>query len=326
MQGSRQYSTISHPTPNLDPWTVTGFYDAEGSFILSIYPHSNYKTNYNIILTFSLNLNLIDLPLIEELQKFFGVGYITISGNSVLYRVSSIADLEIIIAHFDKYPLLTNKYLDYNLFRKAFELIKAGQHLTEKGLLKLVGIKYSLNKGLSKNLIKAFPNIIPEPRGMFEFKGLTDPNWLAGFISGDGSFFVRFTHNEEGILKQVRLFFSIGQHIREFEVITGITTYLGINFHPISKEGLYIEAVNDGLKGNKYVTVYKDSVTLKITALSIINSTIIPFFNNNPLIGQKADNFALFKIIATMVQNKEHLTIAGSIKIKEIVSKMNHYV
>jgi hypothetical protein len=144
--------------------------------MLSITPNSDYKTGYNVFLTFSLTMNTIDLPLILELQQFFGVGNITISGNTVLYRVSSIEDLAIIIAHFDNYPLLTNKYLDYILFRKAFELIKAEQHLNEQGLLKLVGIKDSLNLGLSAALKKAFPNYISEPRGNFEFKGITDPN------------------------------------------------------------------------------------------------------------------------------------------------------
>jgi len=39
--------------------------------------------------------------------------------NSYEYRVSSIKDLLIIIEHFDKYPLITQKLDYYILFKKA---------------------------------------------------------------------------------------------------------------------------------------------------------------------------------------------------------------
>jgi hypothetical protein len=38
------------------------------------------------------------------------------------FIVSSIKELEVIINHFDKYPLLTQKQADYLLFKSAFAL------------------------------------------------------------------------------------------------------------------------------------------------------------------------------------------------------------
>jgi hypothetical protein len=69
-----------------------------------------------------------------------------------------------VIEHFNNYPLRTQKYADFLLFKKAFDLVNNKEHLTEAGLRKLISIRASLNKGLPKRLEAAFPNITPEPR------------------------------------------------------------------------------------------------------------------------------------------------------------------
>ncbi len=53
------------------------------------------------------------------------------------------------------------------------------EHLTE-GIGKIVSIKASMNKGLSKKLVT--PVLRPQV--------IKDPNWLAGFVDGEGCFFV----------------------------------------------------------------------------------------------------------------------------------------
>jgi hypothetical protein len=55
--------------------------------------------------------------------------------------------------------LKTIKYIDFLLFKKAYNIISNKEHLTY--LQKLVNIRASLNKGLSEKLAIAFPNTIP---------------------------------------------------------------------------------------------------------------------------------------------------------------------
>lgn len=50
------------------------------------------------------------------------------------YHVTSEKDLEIIINHFDKYPLISQKLTDFLLFKQGFELIKTKKPLTLDGL------------------------------------------------------------------------------------------------------------------------------------------------------------------------------------------------
>jgi GTP cyclohydrolase II len=90
--------------------------------------------------------NKRDIALLEQIHKYFGVGKVSIGSNAVI-SFDSIKELEVVINHFDKYPLITKKFEDYKLFKQAFDIVK--NHLTEEGLRQLVAIKTSLNKGLS---------------------------------------------------------------------------------------------------------------------------------------------------------------------------------
>lgn len=69
-------------------------------------------------------------------------------------------DLLCIIDHFNKYPLKTQKYIDFLLFKKAYSIISNKEHLTN--LQSLVNIRASMNKGIPEILALAFPNTIPE--------------------------------------------------------------------------------------------------------------------------------------------------------------------
>jgi hypothetical protein len=78
-----------------------------------------------------------------------------------MFQVTKLGDLVFIIDHFNLYPLKTQKYVDFLLFKKAFDIIKDKKHLTIEGLQELISIRASVNKGLSERLKLAFPNIKP---------------------------------------------------------------------------------------------------------------------------------------------------------------------
>jgi hypothetical protein len=69
--------------------------------------------------------------------------------------------LSVIIDHFDKFPLITQKRADYLLFKKAFEIVKRKEHLTLEGVNYLVRVKASINKGLSEKLKKQLYKYYP---------------------------------------------------------------------------------------------------------------------------------------------------------------------
>jgi hypothetical protein len=93
-----------------------------------------------------------DRALLSKVQSFFGVGNICVRNrdNCVIYTVISIKDLtDVIIPHFTKYPLLTQKRADFELWKIVVELMNKGEHLTTQGLTQIISIRASMNKGLS---------------------------------------------------------------------------------------------------------------------------------------------------------------------------------
>ena len=97
-----------------------------------------------------------------------------------------------IINHFDKYPLITQKKSNFLLFKQAFNIIKGRKHLRQEGaFLKIVAIKASINRGLLGELNAIFSYVIPEVRPLVEDSKVQDPKkcfFFAGFISAEGCF------------------------------------------------------------------------------------------------------------------------------------------
>ena len=74
----------------MHPFYVTGFVDGEGSFSILVLKRETYKTGWNIIPVFTINLNSRDTALLEKIQSFFGgIGKITIreKDNSAYFTV-----------------------------------------------------------------------------------------------------------------------------------------------------------------------------------------------------------------------------------------------
>lgn len=189
---SSKMTPFNTNTNSLNPNYITGFTDGEGCFTAGISSDSKYKTSYRVKATFQIGLHVNDSALLKQIKLFFGVGNITKLGKeSVQYRVSGLDDLNVIINHFNLYPLLTKKYYDYLLFKEVIDLMKEGKHLTLEGLNRIVSIKAILNnRELSNNLSLAFPNVESILRPETPIRNIQDLNWLAGFTDAEGCFLI----------------------------------------------------------------------------------------------------------------------------------------
>ena len=203
----------------LNPWFITGFTDAEGSFIIRIRKKPKSSVGWVVVAIFSIALHKKDLHILEYIQTYFGgIGKIRILKENVYeFRVESYKQIsKVIIPHFDLYPLLTQKKGDYILFSKVIQKMKDKEHMKKEGLSKIVSIKSSINKGLSPELYTAFPNNLPIPRPLVVSTIIQDGNWLSGFASGEGCFKVIVRKSLTTKLGyNVGLAFQITQHSAE---------------------------------------------------------------------------------------------------------------
>jgi len=307
---SRYYNTLAVKQTNtpldneikMNPWFFTGFTDGEGCFLINITKSNNYVNDWGARATFKIGLAKKDLPILYRIHSFLGVGNITTRDFSCSYAIQSIKDLQVLIDHFDKYPLMTQKGADYLLFKRAFILIKNKEHLSLEGLRKIVAIKASINWGISLANKEAFPNTIPVTRpSILDFK-FKDPNWLAGFTSAEGCFLVRIikTSNRR-IGYQVQLVFKLVQHSRDEQMMKSLIDYLGCGT----------------------VNVHNKAVEYRISKLDDLNNKLIPIYQKFPIQGIKLLDYFDFLSVLQLMNKNYHLTEEGLNQIWKIKEGMN---
>jgi hypothetical protein len=78
----------------------------------------------------------------------------------------------VIIPHFDNYPLLTQKRANFLLFKLGVDLISKKEHLTDEGLCKIVSIRAVMNRGLTDVLKKHFTDLILIEKPVVELRSI----------------------------------------------------------------------------------------------------------------------------------------------------------
>ena len=123
---------------------LAGFTDADGSFQIKVVNRIE-KTRPEIKLNYQIDQKK-DF-ILKKIKKFLGgnIGY-RMSQNTYYYGSTSFGSAKNVINYFDKYHLLSKKYLSYLRWRKVYLLIQDKEHINEKGLAKILIIKSLINK------------------------------------------------------------------------------------------------------------------------------------------------------------------------------------
>ena len=317
---SLETGSKSQKVYTLNPYFITGFFDAEGCFMLSLIKDFKYKTGWTVKFTFSVVLHKKDIVLLESIKSALGgIGNISNHINGIQFRVRSKSNLEILIKFLDEFALISKKRGDYLLFtpkgKEAFEIYLNKLHFTIEGLEKLFEIKAILNKGYfqisdnkeasDKDIIFTIDSNKSMTRPVVVDQIIKSSHWLAGFTSGDGGFYIQI----QG--KKVSFKFYIGQHQRDKALLESFIDYLGCG----------------------RIEVSKTLIVFVVTKLIEIDEKIIPLFNNYPIRpvpsgpkgegGIKSLDFQDFCEATRLIKAKEHLTQDGLKKIKEIKIRMN---
>lgn len=132
---------------------------------------------------------------------------------------------------------------------------------------------------------------------------MLDPNYIVGFVDGEGCFSITINKNGDA-LAEVRLLFEIELREDDEAILQQIKDVLGCGkiYH---------------LNYQRY-DKWRPHVKYKVSNLSDIAGKVIPFFQRYPLQAKKIWQFEKFCTVATMMARKEHLTSEGVAKIKWI--------
>jgi len=136
--------------------------DAEGCFFIWI--RSDNTATFRFLLGFHIN----ELPLLNNLKNIFNCSSITVSKTACFFEITSKKDIQnIIIPIFEYFPLNSTKYLDYQDFKKAFEIYTSENYSKDDDLIKIKFLKSNMNKARKLNNFNKIVHITP--------------SWLLGF-------------------------------------------------------------------------------------------------------------------------------------------------
>ena len=133
-----------------------------------------------------------------------------------------------------------------------------------------------------------------------------DPNWLVGFVDGDGSFY-SLIHKAKDYKHgyQVQAVFDIAQLDSERSLLQKIGDQFFDSTHRWAKS--------------------KDTQHMRIMSQKGLVNYVEPFFDENKLLSRKEYDFLLWKEMLKIIKNKEHTTPVGLQRIKELRDLQNYF-
>ena len=128
--------------------------------------------------------------------------------------------------------------------------------------------------------------------------------YLAGFVDGEGSFSVTIHKHKARFGWVIDPIFQVYQHKDNAFVLYVFKKTFLCGY--VSEKG-----------GNPSCYVYC------VDSIQQLKDIVIPFFDQHPLIGEKHENFSLFKEIVLRLSERKHFTKQGFIEIVKLCFQMN---
>jgi hypothetical protein len=139
--------------------------------------------------------------------------------------------------------------------------------------------------------------------------------WVVGFVDGEGCFSIGFIRQSGGGSRigyrtgwQVAHEFAVTQGARSVSCLENLREFFGVGQVLMNKR-----------YDNHREHLYRYVVRRRRDLLE----TIIPFFQQNPMLSSKQQDFEKFAQCVEMISAGRHLTVDGLIEIAQITETMN---
>ena len=133
---------------NISPEYISGYVDGEGCFTVTFNFRMKAKLRWELRPSFSVSQNEDRRQVLDLMRNYFGCGHIRrdYADKTVKFEVRDHRDLiGKIIPHFERFPLLSKKQQDFELFRAICGKVHGGDHLVSEGFVEIVHLAYAMN-------------------------------------------------------------------------------------------------------------------------------------------------------------------------------------
>ena len=127
---------------------ISGYVDGEGCFTVSFSRREKMNTGWEVKPSFSVSQNEERAQVLKLMQEYFSCGSIRrdYGDKTLKFETRNLQNLITkIIPHFQKFPLLSDKQKDFELFSKVCDLVTQKEHLSSSGLTKIVDLAFQMN-------------------------------------------------------------------------------------------------------------------------------------------------------------------------------------
>lgn len=132
------------------------------------------------------------------------------------------------------------------------------------------------------------------------------PDWIVGFVDGEGCFHIGINQNKEVKFGyQILPELTVVQHQRDLKLLHQIRTFMACGV----------------VRKN-----HDDRFCWRVRKLENLVKIIVPFFEQHPLKSQKNIEFRKFAQVVRMMEKGIHLTEDGFENIVKIASEMNRRI
>lgn len=247
-----------------------------------INPHkSKSELGYKIGFEFKVTQKNHSSGILYDLKAFFGCGQVVTDSTSdgcSKFQVTRLDDIiKHVLPHFDIYPCVTSKGLNYEAFKQVALMKQDGVHHTKEGIAAILAIKAQMNK--SRTFIEKWEYMLTQ------LPLLLDPNWISAFIDGEGSFYIELA--DRGANTRTNTYIachgtlSIAQNAHDIQVLAAIRDY----FNALGGKAT--------LKPKYDITSIEEATSVRsVSRFSIKqHNVVIQFINSYPLLTRKALDF-----------------------------------
>ncbi len=130
------------------PSYISGFVDGEGCFAVSIAPRPTLLVGWEVRPSLSVSQNGDRSAVLLDIQRYFGCGTLRPdrSDRTLKWEIRSLPLIvDRVLPHFRRYPLLSGKHRDFELFASICERMVRGEHRRAPGLHEIVRLAGQMN-------------------------------------------------------------------------------------------------------------------------------------------------------------------------------------
>lgn len=133
---------------DLGPY-LSGYADGEGCFCITFNRSRRHAFGWDVRPSFSVSQNRERAQILEMFHQLFGCGTIRPdrSDRTLKFEVRSVSELvRLVIPHFRRYPMLSTKQRDFEVFASICEMMNRAEHLTTAGFSQIAAMAGEINR------------------------------------------------------------------------------------------------------------------------------------------------------------------------------------